>query len=59
MISKIITIVVLAGVALAIWQGTGGTQEDFFEGVWSFFYAIVSFVASAVTTAWNTVFTVK
>jgi hypothetical protein len=59
MISKIITFLVLAGVGLAIWQATGGNQQDFFSGVWSVFYAIVSFIASAVTTAWHTVFTVK
>lgn len=59
MISKIITVLVVAGIALAIWQGTGGTQADFFEGVWAFFYAIVNFIADAVTVAWNTVFSVE
>jgi hypothetical protein len=58
-ISKIITALVVAGIALAIWQGTGGDQQSFFEGVWSFFYTIVTFIADAVTVAWNTVFTTK
>lgn len=59
MISKIVTVLVVAGIALAIWQGTGGNQEDFIQGVWSFFYTIVVFIAEAITVAWNTVFTVK
>jgi hypothetical protein len=59
MISKIITVLVVAGIALAIWQGTGGNQEDFLQGIWTFFYRVVVFIADALTMAWNTVFTVK
>lgn len=59
MISKIITALVVAGIALAIWQGTGGDQQSFFEGLWAFFYTIVNFIADAVTAAWNAVFSTK
>lgn len=56
MIAKVLTIILLMGAGLAIFQATGGTQEDFFATTWNVFYTVVTFVANLLTTAWNTVF---
>lgn len=56
MIAKVLTIILLMGAGLAIFQATGGTQEDFFATSWNVFYTVVTFVANLITTAWNTIF---
>lgn len=56
LITRFISTVLVAGVALAFWQMSGGTQENFFATVWGAFYTVVSWVAQAFTTLWTTVF---
>lgn len=55
-ITRLISTVLIAGVALAFWQMSGGTQENFFNTVWGAFYTVVSWVAEAFTSLWNAVF---
>lgn len=59
MIKRLITTVLVAGIGLALWQMSGGTQESFFATVWGAFYTVISFVAELVTLAWNTVFSIR
>ena len=55
-ITRIISTVLVAGIALSLWQMSGGTQEDFFSTVWGAFYMVVNWVAQAFTTLFETVF---
>ena len=56
LITRFISTVLIAGVALALWQMSGGTQENFFNTVWGTFYTVVSWVAQAFTALFNVIF---
>lgn len=55
-ITRFISTVLIAGIALSLWQMSGGTQENFFATVWGAFYTVVSWVAQAFTALFNTIF---
>ncbi len=56
MIRNLFKLILLAGVALAIWRiwGSGGSVSDFFNTVYGFAYSVIDAIAKFLVLAWDT-----